>query len=259
MSELSDMIWVESRKAIASRMPVWTALGSMFMPIGIAFLIFVARNPDVFRNLGLVSAKANLLAYSAVDWPAYLSLYGQLIAAGGFFLFILITSWVFGREFADGTVKDILAVPVGRSSIILGKFIVMAVWSVGLSLIMLGLGLVTGAAMDLPGGSVGVIIGGSVGLAVTAGLVIAVTLPFALLASAGRGYLLPIGVAVLTLMAANLVAVIGWGEYFPWAVPAFHSQGSIPLAPISYWIVFLTGLAGALATYLWWKVADQSR
>ena len=39
----------------------------------------------------------------------------MLIAAGGFILFVLIISWVFGREFADHTVKDLLAVPVHRS------------------------------------------------------------------------------------------------------------------------------------------------
>ena len=112
MNNLSDMLWIELRKAIRSGMPLWTALGSLFMPFGIAFLIFVARNPEISAKLGLVSAKANLMAYSATDWPTYLGVSGQIIAAGGFFLFVLIISWVFGREFADGTLKDMLAVPV---------------------------------------------------------------------------------------------------------------------------------------------------
>jgi len=60
-------------------------------------------------------------------------------------------------------------------------------------------------------------------------------------------------------MMANLVAVLGWGEYFPWAVPMFYAQRENSLAPISYWIVFLTGLVGMIATYLWWKYADQNR
>ena len=59
----------------------------------------------------LVSVKADLFAYSAADWQTYLGMYGQLIAAGGFFLFVLVISWVFGREFSDKTIKDLLAVP----------------------------------------------------------------------------------------------------------------------------------------------------
>jgi ABC-2 type transport system permease protein len=90
-------------------------------------------------------------------------------------------------------------------------------------------------------------------------LVIVSILPFALFASLGRGYLLPLGVAVLTLMLTNLVAIVGWGEYFPWAVPGLYAQGKSALTPVSYGIVILTGLAGMLGTYAWWMLADQSR
>ncbi len=222
-------------------------------------MIFVARNPEISQKLGLISAKANLMAYSATDWPTYLGLFGQIIAAGGFLFFVLIISWVFGREFTDGTLKDMLAVPVQRSSILLAKFIVVAVWSAALTIVIFIVGLVMGAIIQLPGGSISVILQGSALVAITACLVIAVVLPFALFASVGRGYLLPVGVAILTLMMANLVAIAGWGEYFPWAVPVLYAQGKSPLTPISYWIVFLTGLAGMIATYLWWKYADQNR
>jgi ABC-2 type transport system permease protein len=259
MNNLSDMIWVEARKAIRSKMPLGTALGSLFMPLGVAFLIFVSKNPEISQKLGLVSAKANLMAYAATDWPTYLGLYGQLVAAAGFLLFILIISWTFGREFADGTLKDMLAVPVQRSSILLAKFIVVAAWAAVLTMVIFVVGLVMGAIIQLPGGSIGVIFQNSALVLITAGLVIVVVMPFALFASMGRGYLLPIGLAVLTLMLTNIVAIVGWGEYFPWAVPGLYAQGQDFLAPISYWIVFLTGLAGMMATYLWWRYADQNR
>jgi ABC-2 type transport system permease protein len=258
MNNLSDMLWIEARKAIRSRIPLWTALGSLFMPFGIAFLIFVSKNPEISQKLGLVSAKANLIAYSTTDWPTYLGLYGQLIAAGGFILFILIISWIFGREFTDGTLKDMLAVPVQRSSILLAKFIMTAVWSAALTMVIFIAGLVMGAIIKLPGGSIGVIIQGGILVGVTACLVITVVMPFALFASIGQGYLLPIGAAVLTLMMTNLVVIAGWGEYFPWAAPGLYAQGKNSLPLISYWIVFLTGLVGMIATYLWWKYADQN-
>ena len=72
MNSFGDMVWVESRKAVRSRLPLWTALASLFMPFGIAFLIFVSKNPEISQKLGLVSAKANLVAYAGTDWPAYL-------------------------------------------------------------------------------------------------------------------------------------------------------------------------------------------
>lgn len=259
MNNLSDMLWIELRKAIRSRMPLWTCLGTLFMPLGMAFLIFVAKNPEIFQKLGLVSAKANLMAYSATDWRSYLVLYAQIISAGGFFFFVMAISWVFGREFTDGTLKDVLAVPIQRSSILLAKFIVVAVWCAVMAIIIFILGLAVGAVIQLPGGSINVLLHGSTVTAITVCLVIAVVLPFAFFASVGRGYLLPMGVAVITLIMANFLMVVGWAEYFPWAVPILFSQGESSLTPLSYWILFFTSLAGMLATYVWWKFADQNR
>ena len=259
MHNLSDLIWIELRKAIRSRMPLWTSLGSLLLPLGIAFLIFVSKNPEISKKLGLISAKANLIAYAATDWPTYIGLFGQVIGAGGFILFVLIISWMFGREFVDGTLKDMLTVPVQRSSIVLAKYIVVAVWSGVLTLIIFIAGIFMGTIINLPGGSIHVLIQGCILVGITAILVLSVITPFALFASIGRGYLLPIGVAVLTLMMTNLMAIAGWGEYFPWAVPGLFAQGKSSLMPISYWIVILTGLAGMFVTYLWWKYADQNR
>jgi ABC-2 type transport system permease protein len=240
-------------------MPAFTAAGALFMPLGIAFLIFVATHPDVSMRLGLVGAKANLLAYAHIGWPGYLGLLAQTVAAGGFFVFCFVVSWVFGREFADGTLKDMLAVPVGRAHILLAKFCVAAAWSAALAAGMLLAGLVTGALMGLPQASPAVLLGGCVVVAGTACLAIAVVLPFAFFASVGRGYLLPLGVAILLLVMANLLAALGWAAYFPWAVPGLFAQGTDYLAPISYPIAILTGVAGMIATYGWWKYADQSR
>ena len=199
------------------------------------------------------------MAYSATDWSSYLKLSGELIAAAGLFLFVIVISWVFGREFADGTVKDLLAVPVQRSSILLAKFFVSAAWSAMLTLVIFIFSLIMGLLIGLPDGSREVIFQGSALVVVTACLVMVTVTPFAFFASVGRGYLLPMGIAILTVMMANLVAVAGWGEYFPWAVPGLFAQGESPLTPVSCWIVLLTGLAGMFATYLWWKYADQNR
>jgi ABC-2 type transport system permease protein len=199
------------------------------------------------------------MAYATTSWPTYLGLQAQMIAAGGFFLFCLIICWVFGREFTDGTLKDLLAVPVPRASIVLAKFIAAAAWSAAVAVLIFITGLITGALMGLPQASPGVLLHGSLTVAVSTCLVIAVVFPFAFFASVGRGYLLPIGLAILALMLANLVMVLGWGEYFPWAVPGLYAQDKGYLSAISYPIAILTGVTGMIATYLWWKYADQNR
>jgi ABC-2 type transport system permease protein len=257
MNTLADMLWIETRKVTRSRMPLYTALAFLVLPAACAFLIFLYKNPELSRQLGILSAKANLVA-GVADWPAYLELVVQAIAAGGFFLFCIVASWIFGREFVDGTLKDLLAVPVPRRNILLAKFIVLIAWCAALTVeVYLG-SLAAGALVGLPAGTPAAFQQGLRLLLVTVSLAIVDVLPFAFLASVGRGYLLPLGMAVLAAVFANLVVITGWGEFFPWAVPGLISQG-IPVGSASYVLVLLTGLGGMLATYLWWMYADQNR
>ncbi len=176
-----------------------------------------------------------------------------------FILLVLSISWVFGREFSDGTIKDLLAVPVRRSSILLAKFILIAAWAGLLTLVIFASGFLMGVLLQLPGGSIPILLEGSSRVVLTAGLTTLVVLPYAFFASAGRGYLLPLGMAVLALMMANLAVVIGWGEFFPWSIPLLLAQAKEPLPQASPWIVIITGAVGMFATWLWWMKADQSR
>jgi ABC-2 type transport system permease protein len=257
MKTLADMLWVETRKALRSRVPFFTALGFLLMPLIGALLIFIYKDPQLARQLGLLGTKANLVVGSA-DWPGYLNLMIEFTALGGFFFFCLAISWTFGREFTDGTLKDLLAVPVPRFEILLAKFIVAALWCAALIVETYVIGLGLGALIHLPGGSLAVILHGTGLLAVTAVMSIILVMPFGFFASLGRGYLLPIGIALLALILGNLSMTLGWGEYFPWSIPGMYLQEAhLPL--FSFVIVALTGLAGMAGTYLWWKYADQNR
>ena len=262
MRYLTDAVWIELRKATRSRMPLFTALGFLLMPLVDAFFMIILKDPVFARQAGLISAKAQLMAGTA-DWPTFLAVLAQAIAVGGTFLFSLVATWVFGREFVDGTVKDLLAVPIPRGTILAAKFIVVIVWSVTLTVIIYLVALLLGAWIGLPAGSPSVLWQGSLAVAVTTCMVVAVMTPVAFFAGIGRGYLLPVGVTILFVLFANVLAVAGWGLYFPWAVPALYAgAGGGPEADLvaaSYWIVLLTGVAGVAGTYLWWRFADQNR
>ena len=260
MHDLTNAVWIELRKATRSRMPLFTVLGFLVLPCGLAFFMFIYKYPTFARNIGLISAKANL-AGGAATWPYYLGVLGQAIAIGGIALFSLVESWVFGREFVDGTLKDLLAVPVARANILLAKFLVVALWSLLLTVMLFLVSLLFGAVIGLSQGTAEVFWKGTATLAVVACLTIVNVFPFAFFASLGRGYLLPMGVTLLVIVIANFIVVAGWGNYFPWAVPALYAElaGKGNLEPVSYLLVLLTGLAGMAGTYLWWRWADQNR
>lgn len=256
MNNLNQTIWVEILKFRRSKVPLLTGLGFLLVPLMGGFFMVILQDPEFAKQVGLVSAKAQLMA-GVADWPTYLELLAQATAIGGLILFSLIGSWVFGREYSDHTVKDLLALPTSRSTIVLAKFVVIAAWSIVLiaMIYLVGIGVATSVA--LPPVPLQVILQGGITLAITAVLTIAVVTPIIFFASAGHGYLPPMGVAILTIFFAQIVAIAGWGEYFPWSIPALYSQGE-SFGPVSYTIIILTGVAGIAGTFIWWEWADQT-
>lgn len=261
MNNLSQATWVELLKARRSKMPLLTFLAFLLIPFVGGFFMFVLKDPDLARRLGVISLKAQIVAGSA-DWSTYMGILIQAVAIGGFILFSLITSWVFGREYADHTISDLLALPTSRSSFVLAKFMLILLWSIALTAVVYVIGLGVGTAVELPPAAEGVVRQGTIMLAITTALTIILVTPIAFIASAGRGYLPPMGAAILAVMLAQIVAAAGWGEYFPWSIPALYSGMAGPdyadLGAISFVIVVLVSLGGMIATFAWWEGADQT-
>jgi ABC-2 type transport system permease protein len=164
---------------------------------------------------------------------------------------------VFGREYSDRTVKDLLALPTARAILVSAKFVVVAAWSAALTVMICLVGLCVGAAVGLSQASPQIVLHGGVTIVVAACLNIALVTPIAFFASAGHGYLAPMGFVFLVLLLAQVIAAAGWGEYFPWSIPILYSQAG-DLGAVSYVIVILTGLVGLTGTIMWWEFADQT-
>jgi ABC-2 type transport system permease protein len=262
MAPLTSALWAESLKALRSKVPFFTALGFSLVPVIGGFLMIILKDPAAARSMGLISMKAQLTAGTA-DWPAYFSLLAQATAVGGAFVFSIFTTWIFGRELSDHTAKEFLAIRTPRSATISAKFVLTVVWSLILTLLLLSLGLIVGRLVDIPGYSRSLLLA-SVGNILGSGILTITLLPYiALLASAGRGYLPAFGWLVLTTVLAQVAAFTGWGDWFPWSIPALFSGGAGPraglLGPHSYVVLAVACLIGTAATFLWWRDADQTR
>jgi len=248
----------------ARRGKVWwlTALGFSLAPLVGGLFMVILKDPAQAREMGLIGAKAQLAA-GVADWPTFFGMLAQATAIGGFVLFAIITSWVFGREFSDRTAKELLALPTSRGAIVGAKFALVALWGLALTLYIFLLGLAVGRAVDIPGWSAALQRAWFGTVLLTAAMVILLMSSVALAASAGRGYLPPLGWAFFTIFLAQIAAATGWGGWLPWAVPALYSGMGGPaaeqLGAHSYALLLLAGAAGAAATFVWWQRADQAR
>ena len=261
MNTFMSALWAESLKMRRSKVPLFTAIGFSMAPFVGGLFMIILKDPEAARSMGLISAKAQLTA-GVADWPTFFGLLAQAVAVGGAILFTIVTTWVFGREFSDHTAKELLALPTPREAIVAAKFVVIAGWTLAMTLLIFGIGLGVGALVGIPGWSAELLRTAFADILGSAALTIAL-LPFvALLASVGRGYLPPFGWAVFTMVLAQIAAITGWGDWFPWSVPALFSGAAGPrtalLGPHSYGLVVITSLIGLAATFYWWQNADQT-
>jgi ABC-2 type transport system permease protein len=262
MSSFSSALWAETLKLRRSKVPLFTAIGFSIAPLVGGLFMIILKDPARAQSMGLISAKAQLTVGTA-EWATLFNLLAQATAVGGLIIFSVFTAWVFGREFSDRTAKELLALPTSREMIVSTKFVVVAAWTVILVLLCYFLGLIVGQMVDIPGWSQGLLKSASIDI-LGAGLFTILLLPFvAFFASAGKGYLPSFGWTILTVALAQIVAITGWGDWFPWSIPALFSGAAGPRADLlgwySYLILLAASIVGLVLTYSWWRNADHTR
>jgi|WetSurMetagenome_2_1015567.scaffolds.fasta_scaffold03148_8 ABC-2 type transport system permease protein len=265
IGEVISSLWVEFQKVRYSKLSWLTiAVVSLFALVAGLFM-YILKDPERARTLGLVGAKAQIFGGTA-NWPSFINLNLIMLSVGGLIIFGFIFVWIFGREFNERTVYDLLSLPTSRLTIVGAKIITATYWSMLLVVLIFILMLGIGTILQLPGLSTTTILNG-LGLLLVTGFLISITcIFFAFLASITRGYLAAVGGIFVALILGQIVSQLGYGEYFPWTVPLLYSgaaealtgKSHAPLGFISYSLVSITGVLSILLTCLWWRYSDQT-
>ena len=256
---------VELRKVRRSKTLWITAVAFSLATFVGGLFMFILKYPEQARRLGLLGAKAQIIGGSA-DWLSFFNLVLLIISIGGLIVFGFIFVWVFGREFGDKTVYDMLSLSTSRLTIVSAKFIIASLWSMVLVVLVFVLTLGVGAILQLSAWSLATTLNGLERILVTGLLVALLCIPFALVASVTRGYLPAIGCIFLVLVLGQVFSTLGYGQYFPWAVPGLYSgaaealtgEATTPLYLISYILVGLVSVISLAAAGIWWQYADQT-
>ncbi|MDD5541336.1 MAG: ABC transporter permease [Candidatus Neomarinimicrobiota bacterium] len=261
MRGFTAALWSEYLKARRSIILWITIVIFAFISLMMGLFIYLAQHPELISNSAILNAKTSMLGQT--DWPGYFILLHQMGAILGMIGFGFVFSWIFGREYSDRTLKDLLALPVSRVVIINAKLIIATIWSLILAIILLTGGIISGRLVGIDGWSAELCRQAACTFAGTILLTIFLCPPVAFFASYGRGFLVPIGYLILIMMITQfaVTAVPGIAPYFPWAIPALYSGAAGPessqLGLVSYLILAFTGFLGIAGTIAWWRYADQ--
>jgi ABC-2 type transport system permease protein len=191
-----------------------------------------------------------------VEWEPYLTdLLGSitaLLVVG----FSFTACWVFGREYTDKTISELLVKPVSKLYVVLSKFIVIFLWDVLLAFFMFAVVFIMGILIGLNGGTWLLIVNNFLTFMAASLLIMIVSTISALLANISKGYLAPIGFAFLIVIISNVVAQAGLAAYFPWTIPVLLIS-NVTLGFASIAILAITGITGFVGTIAWWRFTEQ--
>ncbi|MBX3238870.1 MAG: ABC transporter permease [Chitinophagaceae bacterium] len=253
----AEVIKIKSAKILWA-----TFIAFAIVPVMGGVFILVVQDNEAMEKASGFALKIKAMNFEA-NWKSYLNVLSQAVGVGGVLLFGFVASWIFGREYSDGTAKDLLSLPTSRTKIVNAKFILYVLWCLMLVLSNLVVAFILGTTLHLPTMDTSSLTGILNDYFITTALTIIAGVPIAFFALYGKGYLAPLSFVALTLVFSQVIAAIGYGSYFPWSIPGLYSGAGGEyknlLSSFSYIILLLTGIVGYLATTIYWKNADQTK
>lgn len=231
------------------------AIGALFM--------WLMMNPDIGRSLGLLGQKANFAtAGQPADWPSFLTLVVEMGGLGGVILCSVIVAYVFGREYVEGTAKNMLALPTPRAVFVLAKLIVSAAWYAVLTVWIIAVAWISGSMLRIPGLTAALFEATVAKLFVMALMSLCCASIVAWIAVETRGYFAPLGFSIFTILIASIFGHTGWSPWVPWSIIGMYSGAAGPDATLgwgSYAVIGATMLVGLGLTLRHEVLADNGQ
>ncbi|MBP7736513.1 MAG: ABC transporter permease [Spirochaetes bacterium] len=259
LRSLSAVVETEITKAYRSPMFWITIIGMIFIPMMFGLMMFIKKYPELAQS-SLFLSKAKMIEGDS-SWQTYFGLFSQMISGAGMVVFGFAASWIFGREYSDRTIKDLLALPVPRQVMVAGKLIVLSAWSAVLFMIGTITAIILGLLLELSGWSQSYLVRCAGVFSISILLDVGLCMVTAFIACWARGYLAPVGFVFVTMILANFFSMLGYGTVYPWGIPMMYAMKGTEGVAVPFYsivIVAVTSALGLAVLLLWWRYADQN-
>jgi len=218
-------------------MLLWTSLVVLGYAVLTVVLNRVLLSDPTFAEriatAGGVFKQAVDAGFFELNWANQLRVAVQgITGTWGILLYAYVTTYVFGREYKEGTAKNMLTLPIRRESFVVAKMVIVACWVFGLTALCLTLNSLGLLLVGVPGFAWSHV-WAAMWDALVVTFVIYLTLPaVAWITMIGRGYLRGMLFTLAAIMIGNGLAGTAASKYYPWNLPVHLAGASwLPLAP----------------------------
>ncbi|WP_167147001.1 ABC transporter permease [Actinomyces sp. ZJ308] len=244
-SDLRVAIGLEARKLARATVTRVATLAGLILVLVTTAGGYAAAMHTGDTDLGRKAASM----VTSPGWDGYTQLGVTSVSATMLLAVGVVMSWSVGREFTEGTVAGLFAIPPTLRSIATAKMVATLAWSV-----LLGAGqaaLLTTAGLLLGLGAAGAA-GCFATLLLVAALLSAGALPVMWAATRWRGYLAGIGLTLAILVVTNLAAGFGLGTYAPWSIPVVWATRREDVSALLLMAPLMVAAIGAWMTLRSW-------
>ncbi|MCR8845175.1 ABC transporter permease [Paenibacillus sp. SC116] len=240
-----NLLYTELLKLKRAKMFMISVIGSMAAPIMmfIAFLSMKREKPETILTFDVSFYNTNL----------------NVLMLIGTLLYGVIAAYLFSREYTEDTLKNLLTIPVSKTSLIVSKWLLLLLWIFMLTLVAWVMTLLLSFVAQFEGLSVAVIVDSLRQFFVGAFLLFLLSTPIILITMLFKNFVPTIIFTAVVTMANLTVIDTDYQGLFPWsAVHMVVTNSTEFVYPISYSyaIIFATSILGLAATIVYFKRSD---
>ncbi|MEB9670284.1 ABC transporter permease [Bacillus anthracis] len=241
-----NLLYTELLKLKRSNMFLISIIGAgvaPFMVVVASFVSLKTKHPTPTIVFSQLFGEVNLYTVLIIGVP----LYG------------VVTAYLFTREYAEDTLKNLLTIPVSRISFIISKFIILFLWIMMLTFVAWVLTLLLGIIFQFDGLSSSLMRESFVQFLIGGLLLFVLSTPIILLTIVLKNYVPTIVFTVVITMINLMTANSEHRALFPWAAAGDISRNTLqPTYPpeYSYIGIFGTSIIGLVLLISHFKKVD---
>lgn len=241
-----DLVYTELLKLKRSKMFLISIIGAAvapFMVVVASYIHMKTKQPTPFIQFDELFDNTSLYTVLIIGVP----LYG------------VVTAYLFNREYMEDTLKNLLTIPVPRTSLIMSKLLLLFMWMMMLTSVAWGLTLILGMLGRFEGLSTSLVLGSLKQFSIGGGLLFILSTPMILVTLVAKNYVPTIIFTIVITLINVMTANSEHRGLFPWAAAgdiANHTLLPTYPAEYSYVSIAATSVIGFIATLIYFKKAD---